>query len=170
MNTETVIVPLDLTGCASEVIDVVEAIAPKLGARVILLNVVEIPGGVNPYATLMMDDEEWHTVTEVLDEDASSHLLPFRDRLRAAGLKVGHVLGHGDVTTAILDAVQKHAGDLVIMGTHGRRGLERMMLGSVAEQVIRRATCPVMVVRTQSASAHPGKSDVVLRVEDERNG
>ncbi|OAJ53561.1 hypothetical protein A6V36_28885 [Paraburkholderia ginsengiterrae] len=52
-----------------------------------------------------------------------------------------------DVATCLLRYVQGHSVDLVVMGTHGRRGIQRMTMGSVAEQFLRRSTCPVLLVR-----------------------
>jgi nucleotide-binding universal stress UspA family protein len=170
MNTQSLLVPLDLTGCADEVVEAAGDLAAKLDARVILLNVVQIPTGVNPYATMMMDDIEWHTAREALDDDARAHLIPLRERLAAKGVKVGHMLAHGDVTTAILHASEEAKCGIIVMGTHGRRGLERMVLGSVAEQVIRRSNCPVLVIRTHNPAAHPGKSETQHQVEAEREG
>ena len=170
MKTDSLLVPLDLTGCATEVVDAAGDLAAKLGARVILLNVVQIPTGVNPYATMMMDDIEWHTAREALDDDARAHLIPLREALAGKGVKVGHMLAHGDVTTAILHAAEEARCGIIVMGTHGRRGLERMMLGSVAEQVIRRSSCPVLVIRTADPAVHPGKSDVQHQIDAELDG
>lgn len=170
MKTDPILVPLDLTGCAHEVVEAAGSLAEKLGSQVVLMNVVQVPAGVNPYATLMMDEESWQSARDVLDHDAFEHLEPFRASLRARGLKVGHVLGHGDVVTSILTASKDVDAGIVVMGTHGRRGLERIMLGSVAEQVIRRAECPVMVIRSQDLTLHPGKTDAQMKVEAELDG
>ncbi|WP_027211294.1 universal stress protein [Burkholderia sp. WSM2232] len=52
-----------------------------------------------------------------------------------------------DIATALLRCVERRGADLVVMGTHGRRGLRRMVIGSVAERVVRFATCPVLLIR-----------------------
>ncbi|KAA1014302.1 universal stress protein [Paraburkholderia panacisoli] len=52
-----------------------------------------------------------------------------------------------DIASALLRCVQHRGADLVVMGTHGRRGLRRMVIGSVAERVVRYATCPVLLIR-----------------------
>jgi nucleotide-binding universal stress UspA family protein len=52
-----------------------------------------------------------------------------------------------DIASALLRCVQRRGADLVVMGTHGRRGLRRMVLGSVAERFVRYTTCPVLLVR-----------------------
>jgi nucleotide-binding universal stress UspA family protein len=61
------------------------------------------------------------------------------------------VVPDGPVVQAILDAAERYGADLIVMGTHGRRGLQRVLLGSVAEGVLRRATVPVVVVPARAA-------------------
>jgi nucleotide-binding universal stress UspA family protein len=62
-------------------------------------------------------------------------------------IAVEHQLAEGDPAAAILHFIQEASVDLIVMGTHGRTGLERLLLGSVAEQVIRRSPCPVLTVK-----------------------
>lgn len=59
---------------------------------------------------------------------------------------VHRVLAEGDPATEILRIAQERQTDLIVMGTHGRTGLRRFLMGSVAEQLVRRATCPVLTV------------------------
>jgi len=62
-------------------------------------------------------------------------------------------VGSGDPADAILHAAEEHQADLIVMGTHGRTGLAHVFLGSVAEKVVRHASCPVLVARCQSGAA-----------------
>lgn len=149
MKTDPILVPIDLTDGSHEVVDAVATLARKLDSRVILMTVVQIPAGVSPYATLMMDEQEWHTAREVLDLDARTLLEPFRLQLKAEGVAVTHLLRHGDVIETIVTAARQVEAGMIVMGTHGRKGLERVLLGSVAEQCIRRSPCPVLTVRTR---------------------
>jgi nucleotide-binding universal stress UspA family protein len=72
------------------------------------------------------------------------------DRLaRAAGksrLRISTVLAEGPAARAIVRAAQKRRAQLIVMGTHGRTGVQRLLLGSVAERVVRTAPCPVLTV------------------------
>jgi nucleotide-binding universal stress UspA family protein len=63
------------------------------------------------------------------------------------GVTVGHRLEEGDTVEDILTAAQECGADLIVMGTHGRTGLRRVLMGSVAENVVRRAPCAVLTVR-----------------------
>jgi universal stress protein A len=64
-----------------------------------------------------------------------------------------HILLVGDPATAIVHAAEKEEADLIVMGTHGRSGLSRLLMGSVAETVIRKAKCPVLTIK-QPAEVH----------------
>lgn len=65
----------------------------------------------------------------------------------SSSVTVEHRLVIGEEVDAILDTAKQIKADVIVMGTHGRSGLKRMVLGSVAEQVVRRADCPVLTVR-----------------------
>jgi len=68
-------------------------------------------------------------------------------------VRVERQVGEGDSAVEILRAAQDLKADLIVMGTHGRTGLGRLLMGSVAEQVVRKAPCPVLTVRTPSLQA-----------------
>jgi nucleotide-binding universal stress UspA family protein len=62
---------------------------------------------------------------------------------------VKYLLVEGPAATAILQTATETHCDLIVMGTHGRTGLKRLLMGSVAEEVVRKAPCPVMIVKNQ---------------------
>lgn len=71
---------------------------------------------------------------------------------RATGLDVRFLVWTGDVAESILDAAESESADVVVLGSHGRGRLGRLLLGSVSEAVTRRAPCPVLVVRPRAAA------------------
>src|SRR5262245_41895753 len=71
----------------------------------------------------------------------------------AAGVPIELVVREGEVAAAIIDATRKSQIDLIVMATHGRSGLQRVVYGSVAEQVLRGSTTPVLLVRVRGATA-----------------
>lgn len=68
-------------------------------------------------------------------------------------IEVKHLLLEGDPATELVRYAQQNAIDVIVMGTHGRTGLERLLLGSVAEKVLRDAHCSVLVVKLPRAAA-----------------
>ena len=86
---------------------------------------------------------------KTLEEHGEQALEEARSQAKAAGVESiqGSVAG-GSPYRQILDYIDEHDVDLVVMGTHGRRGLDRYLLGSVTEKVVRAAGCPVLTVRS----------------------
>lgn len=72
------------------------------------------------------------------------------ERIAASGLSVETAVGEGDPRTAIVDAADEWQADLIVVGSHGRTGLERLILGSVAQAVVAHAHCSVEVVRRRT--------------------
>ena len=69
------------------------------------------------------------------------------------GIQHESLLGHGEVTDALTEMIKRHDIDLVVVGTHGRRGIKRFLLGSVAEEIFRSSPCPVLTVGPHVARA-----------------
>ncbi len=88
-----------------------------------------------------------------------------RDELRrlepqVPGVDIERRLDHGDPVTVILDVAQEVPCDLIVMGTHGRTGVGRLLMGSVAEKVLRKAQCPVMTVKGPVADTETESENV----------
>lgn len=171
MQKDTILVPVDYTGCAYEVVASAADLAGRLGSDVVLLYVVKMPAGLSPDAVIHPHGSPGAIkAVEYLDEDARAHLDPFVQIFRDAGCAVSIALEHGDVCEAILSACTRTGASLIIMGTHGRKGLRRLVEGSVAESVIRQANCPVVTVRTQEPDSHPGLSEAQEQALNESAG
>ena len=114
-----------------------------------LLNVVEPP-------SLLMGremggyDPEFEAVWKALREQAKDLLEKAVEKVRGAGLSVSSELVEGDPKTQILDIAKEWPADMIVMGSHGRRGLERFLIGSVSQDVVRHAHCSVEIIRTPS--------------------
>src|SRR5262249_48151337 len=92
--------------------------------------------------------------TEDCQEKLEEELL--RMQVPDGRIGVSRRLEEGNPATEILRVAQLSCADLIVMGTHGRRGLNRLLMGSVAEEVVRKATCPVLTVRMPSAGSMAG--------------
>ena len=82
-------------------------------------------------------------------------MAPYRERAQAAWLHCDFAILHGTPFHVIVDTAQRDHIDLIIMGTHGRTGLRHVLLGSVAERVVRLAPCPVLVARAPATPPAP---------------
>jgi len=171
MAKDRILVPVDFTGPVFEVISTAADLAGRLGADVVLLYVVQLPAGLSPETLIHPAGSAGAVQAQAyLDEDARRHLLPHVQRFEERGCGVEIALQHGTVGQAILAAATRVAPLMLIMGTHGRTGLRRLLEGSVAERVIRHASCPVLVVRTHSPAEHPGLTEAQRQALTEAAG
>jgi nucleotide-binding universal stress UspA family protein len=139
-----ILVATDFSHDANHALSVASDLARSLSAKLTLLHVVQMPsyaflgGGVYvPSPDLTAD----------IMSDAKRWLGAAKERI--PDLDVSMFCLEGDPATTILRWAEQHAPDLIVVGTHGRRGVRRLLLGSVAEQILRGSRCPVMTVRGQ---------------------
>jgi nucleotide-binding universal stress UspA family protein len=133
-----ILVPLDGSELAAGVLPHVQELAKSIGAEVILLRVAfaHILPGADPIET---------QVTTVQEADA--YVMGCAKALQDMGIRAEGEVRYGNAVEEILDHVTRDHIDLIAMATHGRTGLKRVVLGSVAEQVVRRAPVPVLLLR-----------------------
>lgn len=144
MNLPTsILVPTDFSPQADQALDYACALADRLGATIHLVSVISIPAlGVPELGAAMAS-----SVIDSMVDDNQRALDRVADQCRARG-KVGEVLLRtGDARDVIGQAAEEVKADLIVMGTHGRRGLSRALLGSVAEYIVRTSNVPVLTVR-----------------------
>jgi len=143
MAAQRFLVPVDFSEHANQAVDYAIGLAGKLGARVTLLHVIQsLPlGGVDMGVTLP------YTYLQDLEAEIMRGMEPYLERVTAAGLEGEIVVVHGIPFHEIIETARTQEADLIIMGTHGRTGLQHVLLGSVAEKVVRLAPCPVLVAR-----------------------
>jgi nucleotide-binding universal stress UspA family protein len=145
MIPANILVPIDFSACAEHALDYACDLAAKLGARIHVINAV---GATLPELSVALTDQMIsslrHNNAEALDK-----LIEPRRKTAAFG---EITVVDNDARDAILHAARAVRADLIVIGTHGRRGLSRVLLGSVAEDVVRRAPCPVLTVRMETRS------------------
>jgi universal stress protein A len=142
MLPKNILVPTDLSEGAEQALDYACELARTLGAQIHLLNVVGIPAIGVPELGLAVAT----TMIDQLVVDSQTAI----DRLAQTKCtaQVGQVLVRtGDARDVINETAKQLGADLIVMGTHGRRGISRALLGSVAETVVRSAPCAVLTVR-----------------------
>ena len=143
MATQHFRVPLDFSEYADQALKYAMNLAGKLDARLTLLHVIQpVPiGGMDMGVTLP------YTYLQDLEAEIRQSMEGCLARVTAAGLEGDIVVAHGVPFHEILETAKTRKVDLIVMGTHGRTGLQHILLGSVAEKVVRLAPCPVLVVR-----------------------
>lgn len=146
LQLRRVLLPTDFSGCANFALPYAAAIARAANATVICLNVVEpiVPAvGYSGMAETMPIAE----MSEQLEDSAERELPDVMNCEDLRGLKVEEVIGHGDAAAEIVRVADEHEVDLIVISSHGRTGLGRIIFGSTAEAVVRHARCPVLVVK-----------------------
>lgn len=143
----TILYPTDFSTDARPAFEVACALASEGRGRLVVLH-VERP----PLATLGGTTG----VPPLPNEYDGGRLREELQRIRPvrAGVAVEHRLEYGDPTAVILEVAQEIGADLIVMGTHGRTGLRRLLMGSVAERVVRKAPCPVLTFRSAAMTPH----------------
>ena len=143
MKVDTILVPLDGSSLAEAALPRAVELAEGSGAALLLLRAAHAPTlpGVDP------------TEAQVkVVEEAEEYLTDVAKRLAASGLaNVRTSVWYGPAAYAIVEGARLHKADLIVMTTHGRSGLRRLILGSVAESVLRGTTTPILLVRAVEA-------------------
>jgi nucleotide-binding universal stress UspA family protein len=139
LTIRTILHPTDLSDHCDCAFRLSCSLARDYGARLIVLHVSTPPvvgygGGVIPPEPAELKNQLRERLHQVQARDPK--------------VQLDHRLVEGDPATEILRIAEGAGCDLIVMGTHGRRGLGRLLIGSVAEQVVRKAACPVLTVKT----------------------
>ena len=135
------LVPIDFGESSSEALEVAVELAMRFHSRLTLVHVYEIPSYVYGGMTYATAD-----LFAPIEDAAREHL---EKTLRVVHKRVPgatSVLRRGAPATEVLDLVERMRPDLVVLGTHGRKGLRRVLIGSVAEKIVRLSPVPVLTV------------------------
>lgn len=148
MAWKTILVPHDFSSCANHAAALARDVARSHGARLVLLHVADLPLGLDPDAAVQpADGGPPVPARDAVTRTAREHLDDLAERLRKEGLVVTVALAVGSVVDEILATAQRERADLIVMGTHGRTGVAKLVIGSVAEKVVRHAAVPVLTLR-----------------------
>lgn len=153
VTLERILVPVDFSDCSCHAFEYAVEVAWQAKASVMLLHVLEpVSYGLDfDLGHIRSREDVRESWTKRLEELASSRQHP--------DVAVDVRLRGGFPADSILDAAQTLPCDLIVMGTHGRRGISHTISGSVAEAVLRKARCPVIAVRSQKFG--PGHRRVI---------
>jgi nucleotide-binding universal stress UspA family protein len=138
MPQKTILFPTDFSTASDAALPHAEALARQTDARLLIVHVEEPPlayGGGELYYGLPEPDSE--------------RILKMLEDVKPAdpSLPHAHRLAMGDPAAEIVRIAADEAAEMIVLGTHGRTGMTRLLMGSVAEAIVRRAPCPVLVYR-----------------------
>jgi nucleotide-binding universal stress UspA family protein len=140
-----IVVPTDFSECAEAAWALAKRVAGSLGSEVVLTHVLVEPVvygdpsiAADTTRELFEQGRKW--VEDEIEKWASA--------ARAEGITVRTIVRTGSAQEEIVNLATDERADLIIIGTHGRTGLNRLLLGSIADRVIRFSPCPVLTVRT----------------------
>jgi len=138
MPQKTILFPTDFSTASDAALAHAEALAKSSGARLLIVHVEEPPlayGGGELYYGLPEPNTE--RIQKMLEDvHPADPTLPFEHRLTM-----------GDPAAEVVRIAADEGAEMIVMGTHGRTGVSRLLMGSVAEAIVRRAPCPVLVYR-----------------------
>jgi len=136
-----VVVPVDFSGNTDKVVEYGVSIADKLGAQVLFFHVVHDFQGYD----MMLMHPSFMGITKDLEQKAEEQMaaLVKEHAQREAGATGNVVVG--DAADEIINYARLEKADMIIIGTHGVKGLEKILLGSTADRVVKKAPCPVLV-------------------------
>lgn len=141
-SIERILVPVDFSSCSKKALDYALPFAKQFGASIVLLHVVQInlPASEFGMIDVAFTEKELRVSGERQLADLAKSQIP-PEVLSKSLVRVGRPV------TEIADVARKEGADLIILSTHGHTGLKHVLLGSVAENVVRYAPCPVLIVR-----------------------
>lgn len=145
LRIQKILFTTDFTPCAESAFAHAVHLADRFGAEMHVLNVVrpDDEDQENPMRHYLLQEEDAVTQSDAYQHEAEeSELRMIHAQVRMVSPAMG-----------ILSYADQHDVDIIVMGTHGRRGLDRLLIGSVAEEVARLATCPVLTIHGVDAEA-----------------
>jgi universal stress protein A len=159
MQIRQILAPTDFSECSKQAVACAYELAQAFGAKLVLLHVIEAlpsyigfipPGG----AAMLLGD---------LERQARLDLAEVLPEAEAAEVEVTRQLVVGSPSHEIVKVAAAEQVDLIVIATHGRTGFSHLVMGSVAERVVRTAPCPVITIRPTAATASYGHAPVLRR-------
>ncbi|HJZ87263.1 MAG TPA: universal stress protein [Polyangia bacterium] len=154
-----ILVPVDFSACSRAALDYAAFLGGRFTASIDVLHVWQPPHVVGGAEMLVYaEGQPQRTLAEFARTHAGKEMEEFLATIENRGLKVRGRLETGDPYVTILRVAADEKYDLIVMGTHGRTGLQHLLMGSVAEKVVRRSSCPVLTIRIpeQAVAAKEG--------------
>ncbi len=140
MMYKKILVPTDGSEFAKKAQKHALFLAGVTGAEIVAVSVTE-----NNFISGLPLDDEVYQLNQVLNERSQENLEEF-DKLNAEDIKISHVIKEGSPASCILEVAAEEDIDLIVMGSSGKSGFDRFIMGSVADKVVNSAKCAVLVI------------------------
>lgn len=146
-----ILVPLDMSDESRAALPFAAGLARQFDARLLLLDMVPTGGATLGLAAdvasgALADPRVYNASVDAREQAAEGYIAAVAEELTAQGLDVAYAVGAGQEGAGIVDAARAQDVDLIVMATHARGGLGRLVFGSVTDDVIRRSHVPVLAV------------------------
>jgi nucleotide-binding universal stress UspA family protein len=147
MQFRHILAPTDFSEYSKQAVVAALELARTFGAKLTILHVVELPPypveGYVPPAV----NATWPTFLDDLERQATQDLAQLVPEAESSDVEVVRLVAVGSPNRKIIDTAEAAQVDLIVMATAGRSGFSRLIMGSIAERVVRAATCPVLTIR-----------------------
>jgi nucleotide-binding universal stress UspA family protein len=143
----SILVPVDYSEHSKASVRYAAELAAKVGAKLHVVHVWDRPSYASDAVLVRRPGEEHCSLSELIQKNAESDMKDFLASLALpAGVALSHTLLSGDPAAKLVEEMKRGEYDLVVLGTHGRTGLMHLLLGSVAEKLVRLSPVPVLTV------------------------
>lgn len=146
MQIRSILLPTDFSECGNYALSYAASLARTFDASIICVHVIEPMVPTVGYSG-MSEPMPIADITEQLEDSAERELPKLAECDECSGLTIEEVIVHGEAASEIVRVAKDRNVDLIVVSSHGRTGLGRILFGSTAEAVVRHAPCPVLVVK-----------------------
>ena len=147
MSFSRILVPVDYSDHCRSALDYALFLAGQLGANVDIVHIWDRPEYVPDMTVLGKDGSPSRSLVDMIRDNAEAEMTDFLAKVKVPpGVTLTHYLESGEPASAILTTAQRTGADLVVIGTHGRTGVRYLLLGSIAEKLVRMCSTPVLTV------------------------
>jgi nucleotide-binding universal stress UspA family protein len=156
MQIRTILLPTDFSECGNYALSYAASLARKFDASIICVHVIEPMVPTVGYSG-MTEPLPIADITDQLEDSAERELPKIAQREECTGLEIEELIVHGEAAAEIVRVAKDRNVDLIVISSHGRTGLGRILFGSTAEAIVRHASCPVLVVKPSQAEEGSSK-------------
>jgi len=143
IEIKTIIVPIDFSDVSSLIAKWAKEVAKKFDAKIILVHIIE---DISTFEGMSPGAKTLHELEKTLIEGAQEYMQIFLSKYFSDFNQVKPIIAKGKIVEKIIEIAKENSADLIIIGTHGRKGLDKIIFGSVAEGIVKYSPIPVLTI------------------------